>query len=90
MIRRTNELGGMAGDPARSEMGGPAAWIPGYRVVLFLDSGRSSIVVIDAASDDDALALATEIAKGRAFELWDALTRIGQSPPRDSSRTSGG
>ncbi|RYY07275.1 MAG: hypothetical protein EON55_21815 [Alphaproteobacteria bacterium] len=69
----------MANDLEGSETGEGVAWRSSYRGVLSLDDARLSVVIIDAPNDGDALALVSWIAKGRAFELWNGRTWIGQS-----------
>lgn len=59
-----------------------ASWIPAYRVILFNTHGLGSLALeVDAASDDEALKMARILAKGRAFELWDALVMLGRYDP---------
>lgn len=72
----------MANDLEGLETGKSVAWRSPYRGVLSLDDDRSSVVTIDAPNDEDALALMSWIAEGRAFELWNGRTWIGQSPLR--------
>ncbi|MCJ2113276.1 hypothetical protein MKK64_19040 [Methylobacterium sp. E-025] len=72
----------MANDLKGPETGKSVAWRSSYRGVLSLDDDRSSIVTIDAPNDEDALALMSWIAEGRAFELWNGRVWIGQSPLR--------
>ena len=72
----------MANDLEGLETGEVVAWRSSYRGVLSLDDDRSSIVIIDAPNDGDALALMSWLAEGRAFELWNGRAWVGQSPLR--------
>ena len=57
----------------------PRWWSPGYRAVVFDPEGTGTCVIrIDADDDDEALRRARAATGTRAFELWDALSRLGR------------